>query len=333
MAAASISNFENRWPSLYFWTDLLQRWWECWESDIQRNCRIKSAYFGQIWKWRPPTSRISKICCNLSTIEPILTKFGENVEILTAKSRTHFHQKSRWRSPPSWISKIFCHHFTIESILTKFDGNVNKLPWNVAVISKMLILWNSRRCPPPSRISKIGGHRFTIGPIFTKFDGMLRIRHRAHNATVISKMHDLAKLKMAATAILNLENLLQFLNNWTNPHQIRCECWESDIERNCHIKKAYLSKFKDGGCRNLEFRKSVSMSSLLNQSPPNLVTMLRIWQRTPQSCQKYIFTKIQDGGCRYLDSRKNCCHCFSIRLILAKFGGNVANRNCFVKNS
>ena len=116
---------------------------------------------------------------------------------------------------------------------------------------------------------------------------------------------------MAAATILIFENLLLFLYYWTDPHQIWWECWDSDLKCNCWIKNAYSTKNQDGGHRHLEFRKSVAISLLLNQSSPNLVVILRVWHKVQLACQKYIFTKIQDGGRRHLFLKK-WCHFFTI---------------------
>ena len=71
--------------------------------------------------------------------------------------------------------------------------------------------------------------------------GMLRIWQQTQ---LLDQKWILAKTKMAAAAILNFEKLLPFLHYWTNPHRSRCECWGSDIERNCLIKKAQATKIE-----------------------------------------------------------------------------------------
>ena len=49
---------------------------------------------------------------------------------------------------------------------------------------------------------------------------------------------------MAAATILDFEKLLPFLYYSTNPHQIWCECCESNMEYNCDVKSAYLQQLK-----------------------------------------------------------------------------------------
>ena len=82
MATAAISNFENRLPFPNNWTNPHQSWSKCWESDRERNLRSKMYIYSNS-KWRPPPSWISKMCCHLFTIGPILIKFDGNVENLT----------------------------------------------------------------------------------------------------------------------------------------------------------------------------------------------------------------------------------------------------------
>ena len=78
---------------------------------------------------------------------------------------------------------------------------------------------------------------------------------------------------MVSAKILNFELVLLFLHYLINPHQVYIsyqylfrtqgtttiskaiwwECWESDIERNCCIKNAYLRKFKMAAAAILNF--------------------------------------------------------------------------------
>ena len=101
---------------------------------------------------------------------------------------------------------------------------------------------NSRWRPPPSWISKMCYHFFTIGPMLTKFVG--NVENLTKNAIVRSKMHIYLNWRMAAITILNFENRLPFLYYWTNPPHIWWDCWESDKERYCLFKNAYIPKFK-----------------------------------------------------------------------------------------
>ena len=48
MAAAAISNFENRLPFLRWWTDSHQIQLDSWESAMKRNCHIKSAHLSKL---------------------------------------------------------------------------------------------------------------------------------------------------------------------------------------------------------------------------------------------------------------------------------------------
>ena len=68
---------------------------------------------------------------------------------------------------------------------------------------------------------------------------------------------------MAAAAIMNFENWLPFHYMWTEPHQIKWECLESDIERNCCIKNAYLQKFMMAAAAILTFDKYAFLMHLL----------------------------------------------------------------------
>ena len=54
--------------------------------------------------------------------------------------------------------------------------------------------------------------------------------------------------------------------------------WNSTVTLKC-----MFIKIQDGGRRHLEFRKSVAISSLLDQSSPNLVGMLRICKTPTQN--------------------------------------------------
>ena len=116
----------------------------------------------------------------------------------------------------------------------------------------------------------------------------------------------LTKIEDGGRRISNFENVLPFLHNWINPHQSWWECWESATKRNCHIENVYrtFTKTQDGGRRHLEFRKSIAISFLLDQSSWTLVVMLRISHRTQLSYCKCLCTKIKDGGRRYLECRK-----------------------------
>ena len=112
---------------------------------------------------------------------------------------------------------------------------------------------------------------------------------------------NLPKFKMAVAAVLKFENMLPVLYYYPNPHQIRWECWEFYIERNWHMKNAYFLKFKMATAAILNFGKCVAISLLLDQASPNLMGMLRIWQRTQLSYWKCIFIRFQDGVHRHFE--------------------------------
>ena len=61
------------------------------------------------------------------------------------------------------------------------------------------------------------------------------------------------------------------------------------------------STFQDGCHRHLGFRETATISSLWNQSSPNLVGMLRIRCRTHMSSKYSKVTRSQDGGCRHFE--------------------------------
>jgi len=127
--------------------------------------------------------------------------------------------------------------------------------------------------------------------------------------------------------------------------------------------KCIFEKIQDGGRRHLEFRKTVSISLLFEQSSPNLVGTLLLWFRTHRWRLKIYVTIIQDGGGRHFftirpiitnicenigtsiqiismtseihsfkNSRwrsppswisKNCCHFFTIWSFVTKISGNI----------
>ena len=74
-----------------------------------------------------------------------------------------------------------------------------------------------------------------------------------------------------------------------------------------------FTKIQDGGRRHLEFRVTVAIPLLVDQSAQNLVGMLRICHRMQLLYQKCTFTEIQDGRCHHLDFRKSVAICFTIR--------------------
>ena len=86
---------------------------------------------------------------------------------------------------------------------------------------------------------------------------------------------------MAAATILNFTKLSSFLYHWTKPYQIWWERCDFDIERNCHVKIRAFIRIQD-----LEFRKTVAISLLLDHTSPTLVGMLRIRCETHLSCRK-----------------------------------------------
>ena len=48
MAAAAILEFKKLLPFIYYWTELHQIWWKCFESDMERNCFVKNAYLPKV---------------------------------------------------------------------------------------------------------------------------------------------------------------------------------------------------------------------------------------------------------------------------------------------
>ena len=149
--------------------------------------------------------------------------------------------------------------------------------------------WNSRWPPPPTWISKIGCHFFTIGQILTKSDG--NNENLTKNATVRIEMHTylhsrwrppqswISKMCCHFFAIEPI--LTNFDGNFEN------------LAKNATVMSTCISiQIQDGVRRHLEFRKLVSISSLLGQSKPKLVRLLKIWQSTLLSVQKCLFTKI-----------------------------------------
>ena len=64
-------------------------------------------------------------------------------------------------------------------------------------------------------------------------------------------------------------------------------------------------KIQDGGCRHLEFRKTVAISLLLDRFAQNWVGMLKISHKTHRFVEICTLYKIQDGGCRHREFRKN----------------------------
>ena len=87
----------------------------------------------------------------------------------------------------------------------------------------------------------------------------------------------------------------------------------------CKVKKRKLTNSQISGRRHLEFRKSVVISLLFDQSSPNSVGMLRIWHTTQLLHWNCIFTKIQDGGRRHLEFWKSV----AISLLLDQSSPNL----------
>ena len=166
----------------------------------------------------------------------------------------------------------------------------------------MHIFKNSRWQRSPYWISKIDCHFFTIWPIVTKFDG--NVENVTYNAFV------------------TLKTLIYLNSRWRRPPS-----WNSEI--GCHfftigsivIKfsenvenltkdatvalKLHIYQIQDGESRHLDFRKSVAISLLFDQSSPNSVGMLRLWHRTQLLHWNCIFTEIRDGGRRHLEFWKS----------------------------
>ena len=70
---------------------------------------------------------------------------------------------------------------------------------------------------------------------------------------LLHKNANFLAFKMAVAAILNFENRLPFLHDWTNLYQIWWKCWKSDVELNCNMKMQILS--------NSSWRPSLSLLS------------------------------------------------------------------------
>ena len=83
--------------------------------------------------------------------------------------------------------------------------------------------------------------------------------------------------------------------------------------------KRIFIKIQDGGCRHLEFIKTVAISFLLNRYAQNLVGMLQILYSTHCFVKKRTFNKSQDGGCRHLEFRKTV----AIALLLDQSSQNL----------
>jgi len=79
---------------------------------------------------------------------------------------------------------------------------------------------------------------------------------------------------MAASAILDFEKLLPLLYYLTDRHQNLWKRWDFDLE---HIDDVKMHSFKiqDVGYRYLEFRKTVAISVLFDQSLSNVVGILQ----------------------------------------------------------
>ena len=76
--AAAILDFDKLLPFVYYWTNPHQVWWECCESDIERNCRVNNAHLPKL-KISAAAILILENCCHRFTIRPILAKFDGNV--------------------------------------------------------------------------------------------------------------------------------------------------------------------------------------------------------------------------------------------------------------
>jgi len=75
---------------------------------------------------------------------------------------------------------------------------------------------------------------------------------------------------MVAAAVLDFDKLLSFLNYLTIVTKIignlRTSIWNISM-----MSKMHCSRIQDGGRPRVEFRKTVAISLLFDQSSPNLV--------------------------------------------------------------
>ena len=70
----------------------------------------------------------------------------------------------------------------------------------------------------------------------------------------------LAKIKMAAAAILDLEISMPFVNHLTDLLKNWQECDDMHMEHSSNIKKTFFNKNQDGGSRHLEFQRTMPIS-------------------------------------------------------------------------
>ena len=78
----------------------------------------------------------------------------------------------------------------------------------------------------------------------------------------------------------------------------------------CNVKRRRFIITKNGGRRHLEFRKTVAISSFLDQFSPKLVGMLRIWQGIQLLCQNAHSKKLRVAAAAILNCEKlsPCLH-------------------------
>jgi len=135
------------------------------------------------------------------------------------------------------------------------------------------IIWLS----PPTWISKNCCHFFAIWPIVTKFfeNNVTSI----WNICMTSQMHNFTNSRwrsppswISKNCCFSLlidrssSNLVQILRRWFGAYW-RC-------------LKCIVAKSQHGSHRHLEFRKTVSIFLLFDQSPPKLVGIWLLWFRT-----------------------------------------------------
>lgn len=96
-----------------------------------------------------------------------------------------------------------------------------------------------------------------------------KVTYLMKNATVTSKTH-----------ISKFDKLLPFQYFRTIPRLICRICCESHISRNCRVENAFYTQLRMNNCRNLDFRKTIVISSVFDQFCWMLWGILRFWYGT-----------------------------------------------------
>ena len=133
----------------------------------------------------------------------------------------------------------------------------------------MHIQWSSMRRRPPSWNPRSCCPLSTIRPMRTKFD--MYVAHLIWNVLYRQETQIQQKSRWLLPPSLIAKNFRNFFTLWPILTKLGGDVANSMLNVTVELEMSMKIKFKDGGCRHIEFRKYVAIPIFLNRFSPNML--------------------------------------------------------------